>query len=173
MKTVLIICESGYWRDLRDELAQVGCQFLGFDKKKPNRSEIDSLVGKADFVVIRNLNVAHHSVSFAKEAAKATAKPFWVGRNFGAAKVIELLKVEFPEENFVVQKKSFEKSKPKQLKNKKKSLNQNVSKTQHEATSNELQQHISSSKKNLPLKTALKDIKLDDDDIDFAKLFKS
>ncbi|MFK5241501.1 DUF2325 domain-containing protein, partial [Lactococcus lactis] len=52
----------------KSALAKVGVSFLGFDKKKPNRFEIDQLVAKADFVVMRNRNVAHHSVQFAKEA---------------------------------------------------------------------------------------------------------
>ena len=76
MKTVLVICESGYWHDLRAGLAAVEVGFLGFDKKKPRRSEIDQLVAQADFVMIRNLNVAHASVRFAKEAAKASDTPF-------------------------------------------------------------------------------------------------
>lgn len=33
MKTVLVICESGYWHDLRKGLAAVEIGFLGFDKK--------------------------------------------------------------------------------------------------------------------------------------------
>lgn len=53
MKTVLVICESGYWHDLREGLAAVEIGFLGFDKKKPRRSEIDQLVAQADFVMIR------------------------------------------------------------------------------------------------------------------------
>ncbi|XHB95842.1 DUF2325 domain-containing protein [Lactococcus garvieae] len=97
MKTVLVICESGYWHDLREGLAAVEVGFLGFDKKKPKRSEIDQLVAQADFVMIRNLNVAHASVRFAKEAAKASDTPFWIGSNFGVEKIIEKLKLAFPE----------------------------------------------------------------------------
>ena len=62
MKTLLVLCEVKYWHDFREGLAKVGVSFLGFDKKKPNRFEIDQLVAKADFVVMRNRNVAHHSV---------------------------------------------------------------------------------------------------------------
>lgn len=83
MKTLLVLCEVKYWHDFREGLAKVGVSFLGFDKKKPNRFEIDQLVAKADFVVMRNRNVAHHSVQFAKEACKATDTPFWISSNFG------------------------------------------------------------------------------------------
>jgi len=35
MRTILVLCESGYWHDLRSGLNQVGISFLGFDKKNP------------------------------------------------------------------------------------------------------------------------------------------
>ncbi|MFK5242091.1 DUF2325 domain-containing protein, partial [Lactococcus lactis] len=44
MKTLLVLCEVKYWHDFREGLAKVGVSFLGFDKKKPNRFEIDQLV---------------------------------------------------------------------------------------------------------------------------------
>lgn len=169
MKTVLVICESGYWRDLRDGLAEVGCDFLGFDKKKPNRQEIDQLVAKADFVVIRNLNVAHHSVRFAKEAAKASDTPFWVGSNFGAASIIERLKKEFPRENFAIKTSKTGSVKPKKATVQAKKMPSALT----EASANEIKHNVNKRKKHLPLKSALKDFKIDDDDIDFEKLFKS
>ena len=97
MKTLLVLCEVKYWHDFREGLAKVGVSFLGFDKKKPNRFEIDQLVAKADFVVMRNRNVAHHSVQFAKEACKATDTPFWISSNFGLETIIKQLSQTFPD----------------------------------------------------------------------------
>ena len=169
MKTVLVICESGYWRDLRESLSAVNCGFLGFDKKKPNRTEIDQLVAKADFVVIRNLNVAHHSVRFAKEAAKASDTPFWIGSNFGAAKIIAKLQAQFPEENFTAQPKSDKSSKKIASKPNQSAISK---KTRPVAQQKDLSKMSKSKPRNLALKNALKSVKIDDDEIDFEKMFK-
>lgn len=167
MVKVLVICESGYWRDLREALARVDCEFLGFDKKKPHRQEIDQLVTKADFVMIRNINVAHHSVRFAKEAAKASETPFWVGRNFGAEKMIELLKTTFPNEDFSISTSKNEKIKEKkQVKSKNKKVQKLVSAAPREII------QPKSSKKNLALKSQLKGVFIEEDEIDFEKMFK-
>ena len=169
MKTVLVICESGYWRDLRENLAAVNCGFLGFDKKKPNRAEINQLVAKADFVVIRNLNVAHHSVRFAKEAAKASDTPFWIGNNFGAAKIIGKLQEQFPTENFTLPLKSDKPSK----KAPSKANQTTIVKKSAPAIQPKNPPKMSKNRpKNLSLKNALKSVKIDDDEIDFEKMFK-
>ncbi|MFK4948322.1 DUF2325 domain-containing protein [Lactococcus garvieae] len=163
MKTVLVICESGYWHDLREGLAAVEIGFLGFDKKKPKRSEIDQLVAQADFVMIRNLNVAHASVRFAKEAAKASDTPFWIGSNFGVEKIIEKLRFAFPE-----MKLAEKAMKPKV--SKKKSSQQKLSEpTIHDFKGN---YQLPKKAKNLALKTALKDFKVTEEEVDFAKIFK-
>ncbi|MFC4653305.1 DUF2325 domain-containing protein [Lactococcus nasutitermitis] len=164
MKTVLVICEVKYWRDLRESLAAVGVEFLGFDKKTPTRGEIERLVAKADFVVIRNLNVAHHSVRFAKEAAKARDLPFWVGSNFGADKIITLLAEKFPDEQFVAQKSVAKVKKSRTTKAKK----ETASLSKKSVTSSV---KLPRKKKNLPLKSALKAVKIDDEP-DFEKMFK-
>lgn len=163
MKTVLVICESGYWHDLREGLAAVEIGFLGFDKKKPRRSEIDQLVAQADFVMIRNLNVAHASVRFAKEAAKASDTPFWIGSNFGVEKIIEKLKFAFPEI-----KLSEKTMKPKMPR--KKSPQQKLA---NPSTNNSEEKYqLPKKAKNLALKSALKDVKVSEEEIDFAKMFK-
>ncbi|MFK4783095.1 DUF2325 domain-containing protein [Lactococcus petauri] len=163
MKTVLVICESGYWHDLREGLAAVEIGFLGFDKKKPRRSEIDQLVAQADFVMIRNLNVAHASVRFAKEAAKASDTPFWIGSNFGVEKIIEKLKLAFPEI-----KLSEKTMKPKMPR--KKSPQQKLA---NPSTNNSEEKHqLPKKAKNLALKSALKDFKVTEEEVDFAKMFK-
>ncbi|MFK4817201.1 DUF2325 domain-containing protein [Lactococcus petauri] len=163
MKTVLVICESGYWHDLREGLAAVEIGFLGFDKKKPRRSEIDQLVAQADFVMIRNLNVAHASVRFAKEAAKASDTPFWIGSNFGVEKIIEKLKLAFPEI-----KLSEKTMKPKMPR--KKSPQQKLA---NPSTNNSEEKHqLPKKAKNLVLKSALKDFKVTEEEVDFAKMFK-
>ncbi|KKF91773.1 MULTISPECIES: DUF2325 domain-containing protein [Lactococcus] len=163
MKTVLVICESGYWHDLRKGLAAVEIGFLGFDKKKPRRSEIDQLVAQADFVMIRNLNVAHASVRFAKEAAKASDTPFWIGSNFGVEKIIEKLKFAFPEI-----KLSEKTMKPKMPR--KKSPQQKLA---NPSTNNSEEKYqLPKKAKNLALKSALKDFKVTEEEVDFAKMFK-
>lgn len=163
MKTVLVICESGYWHDLREGLAAVEIGFLGFDKKKPRRSEIDQLVAQADFVMIRNLNVAHASVRFAKEAAKASDTPFWIGSNFGVEKTIEKLKLAFPEI-----KLSEKTMKPKMPR--KKSPQQKLA---NPSTNNSEEKYqLPKKAKNLALKSALKDFKVTEEEVDFAKMFK-
>lgn len=163
MKTVLVICESGYWHDLREGLAAVEIGFLGFDKKKPRRSEIDQLVAQADFVMIRNLNVAHVSVRFAKEAAKASDTPFWIGSNFGVEKIIEKLKLAFPEI-----KLSEKTMKPKMPR--KKSPQQKLA---NPSTNNSEEKYqLPKKAKNLALKSALKDFKVTEEEVDFAKMFK-
>lgn len=163
MKTVLVICESGYWHDLRAGLAAVEIGFLGFDKKKPRRSEIDQLVAQADFVMIRNLNVAHASVRFAKEAAKASDTPFWIGSNFGVEKIIEKLKLAFPEI-----KLSEKTMKPKMPR--KKSPQQKLA---NPSTYNSEEKYqLPKKAKNLALKSALKDFKVTEEEVDFAKMFK-
>ncbi|MDC0815964.1 DUF2325 domain-containing protein [Lactococcus petauri] len=163
MKTVLVICESGYWHDLREGLAAVEIGFLGFDKKKPRRSEIDQLVAQADFVMIRNLNVAHASVRFAKEAAKASDTPFWIGSNFGVEKIIEKLKLAFPEI-----KLSEKTMKPKMPR--KKSPQQKLA---NSSTNNSEEKYqLPKKAKNLALKSALKDFKVTEEEVDFAKMFK-
>lgn len=164
MKTVLVICESGYWHDLREGLAAFEVVFRGFDKKKPKRAELEHLVAQADFVVIRNLNVAHASVRFAKEAAKAKDTPFWIGSNFGVEKIIEKLALSFPEITFsekqVVQKSHKKKSTKKQHIKK----NKIVEAAEH--------YQLPKQRKNLALKSALKSFNLEEDDIDFEKMFK-
>lgn len=163
MKTVLVICESGYWHDLREGLAAVEIGFLGFDKKKPRRSEIDQLVAQADFVMIRNLNVAHASVRFAKEAAKASDTPFWIGSNFGVEKIIEKFKLAFPEI-----KLSEKTMKPKMPR--KKSPQQKLA---NPSTNNSEEKYqLPKKAKNLALKSALKDFKVTEEEVDFAKMFK-
>ena len=163
MKTVLVICESGYWHDLREGLAAVEIGFLGFDKKKPRRSEIDQLVAQADFVMIRNLNVAHASVRFAKEAAKASDTPFWIGSNFGVEKIIEKLKLACPEI-----KLSEKTMKPKMPR--KKSPQQKLA---NPSTNNSEEKYqLPKKAKNLALKSALKDFKVTEEEVDFAKMFK-
>ena len=167
MKTVLVICESGYWHDLREGLAAVEVGFLGFDKKKPNRFEIDQLVAKADFVVMRNRNVAHHSVQFAKEACKATDTPFWISSNFGLETIIKQLSQTFPDESF----ESTDQNKKSKRKNENRVLQKQNSLTES-AQSKESQNYLKGKKKHLPLKLALKDFKITDDEPDFTKLFK-
>ena len=163
MKTVLVICESGYWHDLREGLAAVEIGFLGFDKKKPRRSEIDQLVAQADFVMIRNLNVAHASVRFAKEAAKASDTPFWIGSKFGVEKIIEKIKLAFPEI-----KLSEKTMKPKMPR--KKSPQQKLA---NPSTNNSEEKYqLPKKAKNLALKSALKDFKVTEEEVDFAKMFK-
>ncbi|EKF52098.1 DUF2325 domain-containing protein [Lactococcus garvieae] len=164
MKTVLVICESGYWHDLREGLVAVGVSFLGFDKKKPKRSEIDQLVAQADFVMIRNLNVAHASVRFAKEAAKASDTPFWIGSNFGVEKIIEKLTPLFPELDFSSKKERTTSSKNKRSNKQKIPESKKLESTSH--------YQLPKQKKNLALKSALKDFKIDEDEIDFEKMFK-
>lgn len=168
MKTVLVLSEVKYWRDLREGLANSGVGFLGFDKKKPNRAEIDQLVAKADFVAMRNSNVAHHSVRFAKEACKLTGTPFWINHNFGLETLLTRLSVTFPEENFQ-KKPTSNKTKDKVQQAKKEMKNP----LQESAKRKETQTYLTGKRKNLPLKKALSSIKIDEDpDIDFAKLFK-
>ncbi|HBC90484.1 MAG TPA: DUF2325 domain-containing protein [Lactococcus sp.] len=163
MKTVLVICESGYWHDIREGLAAVEVGFLGFDKKKPRRSEVDQLVAQADFVMIRNLNVAHASVRFAKEAAKSSGTPFWIGSNFGVEKIIEKLILAFPD--IKVPEKSIKPKAPK-----KKSA-QKLSR--RSALESEKYYQLPKKAKNLALKSALKGVKIAEEDIDFEKMFKS
>lgn len=163
MRTVLVICESGYWHDLREGLAAIGVAFLGFDKKKPRRAEINHLVAQADFVMIRNLNVAHASVRFAKEAAKSSGTPFWIGSNFGVEKIIEKLILAFPEIKITEKSK-----KPKA--SKKKSVQKLSGRSVRES---ERYYQLPKKAKNLALKSALKDFKVVEEDIDFEKMFKS
>jgi hypothetical protein len=165
MKTVLVICEAGYWRDLRDGLSIAGVGFLGFDKKKPNRNEIDQLVTQADFVVIKNLNVAHHSVRFAKEAAKLTNTPFWIGSNFGVGTILTKLSNAFPEETF--------KARPLSVKAKEKRIVPPPKRSVQTFVPAEKEKvKLPAKKKNLALKAALEEVKINDDDVNFAKLFK-
>ena len=152
MKTLLVLCEVKYWHDFREGLAKVGVSFLGFDKKKPNRFEIDQLVAKADLVIMRNRNVAHHSVQFAKEACKATDTPFWISSNFGLETIIKQLSQTFPDESF-------------------ESTDQNK-KSKRKIENRVIQNYLKGKKKHLPLKSALKDFKITDDEPDFTKLFK-
>lgn len=165
MKTVLVICEVKFWRDLRDGLAEAGVGFLGFDKKTPNRSEIEKLVAQADFVVIKNLNVAHHSVRFAKEAAKMTDTPFWIGSNFGVETILMKLSNVFPKENFTVNSTSVKIKVKRPASAQKRAIEPLFPEEKGKVK-------LSAKKKNFPLKTALKEVKIDDDDVDFAKLFK-
>ncbi len=163
MKTVLVICESGYWHDIREGLAAVEVGFLGFDKKKPRRSEVDQLVAQADFVMIRNLNVAHASVRFAKEAAKSSGTPFWIGSNFGVEKIIEKLILAFPD--IKVPEKSIKPKAP---------MNKSAQKlSRRSALESEKYYQLPKKAKNLALKSALKDVKIAEEDIDFEKMFKS
>ena len=176
MRTVLVICEVKYWRDLREQLARAGVGFLGFDKKKPNRKEINELVAKADFVVMRNLNVAHHSVRFAKEAAKAADKPFWVGRNFGAARILELLAEKFPGEDFFISVTADRPQKKAVTGHKTAPAKKKAAQTWAKAAAGKKraqpkQNSISQKTNNKSLKSQLSRVKLDDGDIDFAKLF--
>jgi hypothetical protein len=167
MKTLLILCEVKYWHDFREGLAKVGVNFLGFDKKKPNRFELDQLVAKADFVVMRNRNVAHHSVQFAKEACKATNTPFWISSNFGLETIIKQLSLTFPDESF----ERIDQTKKNKVKNEK-SLIEKKPSLAKSAQSKETQTYLKGKKKHLPLKSALKDFKITDDEPDFTKLFK-
>lgn len=167
MKTLLVLCEVKYWHDFREGLAKVGVSFLGFDKKKPNRFEIDQLVAKADFVIMRNRNVAHHSVQFAKEACKATDTPFWISSNFGLETIIKQLSQTFPDESF----ESTDQNKKSKRKNQNRVL-QKQNSLAESAQSKESQNYLKGKKKHLPLKSALKDFKITDDEPDFTKLFK-
>lgn len=167
MKTLLILCEVKYWHDFREGLAKVGVTFLGFDKKKPNRAEIDQLVAKSDFVIMRNRNVAHHSIQFAKEACKATNTPFWISSNFGLETIIKQLAQNFPDE-------SFERTgqiKKTKSQNGKTALQKKVSLSES-AKAKETQNYLKGTKKHRPLKTALKEIQITDDESDFTKLLK-
>lgn len=167
MKTLLVIEEAKYWGDLQTLLSKVGVTFLGFDKKTPNRSEINQLVAKADFVIIRNRNVAHHSVRFAKEACKMTGTPFWISSNFGIETIINKLNETFPSENFTLPK-----SPNKSLKKYPKTQSEPQKILQETVKRQELRPYLKTKKKNLPLKKVLAQVKIDDDDIDFRKLFK-
>ena len=167
MKTLLVLCEVKYWHDFREGLSKTGITFLGFDKKKPNRFEIDQLVAKADFVVMRNRNVAHHSVKFAKEACKATNTPFWISSNFGLETIIKQLSLAFPDESF----ERIDQTKKNKVKNEKSLLEKKPSLAES-AKSKETQTYLNGKKKHLPLKSALKDFKITDDEPDFTKLFK-
>jgi hypothetical protein len=167
MKTVLVLSEAKYWHDLKTGLAQAGVLFLGFDKKKPNRKEIDELVAKSDFVVMRNQNVAHHSVRFAKEACKMTDTPFWINSSFGLETILKKLAEQFPQDHFST-------SPVKNTVKTKKNIADRTVRTPLTQTAHptETQQYLKNKKKNLPLKKALSQVKIDDDDIDFAQLFK-
>ena len=160
MKTVLVLCEAKYWHDFKTGFAATNVDFIGFDKKKPKRSELDFLVKKADFVFMRNLNVAHHSVRFAKEACKSTNKPFWISSNFGLETMIKKLNEVFPDEHFKLVNA---------VTNAKKSKKKVIKPTT--LPSSEKVQISNKKPKNLPLKNVLKSVKFDDD-IDFEKLFK-
>lgn len=165
MKRVLVICESGYWGDLKDGLARVGCEFLGYDNKKPNRRQIEQLVAQADFVVMRNQNVAHHSVRFAKEAAKMTDIPFWISSNFGLQTIIIKLNQAFPEEKFELPEATNKTRKKRRIPSSKPSTGFPKS-----ATAKESHKYLKNKKPHLPLKNALKDVKIDNE-IDFTQLF--
>lgn len=167
MKTVLILCEVKYWHDFREGLAKIGVAFLGFDKKKPNRFEIDLLVAKADFVIMRNRNVAHHSIQFAKDACKSTNTPFWISGHFGVETIVKQLSKTFPNESF----ESIDKTKKNKLKNEKRVIRKKLSLAES-AKAKETQTYLKGKKKHLPLKSALKDFKITDDEPDFTKLFK-
>ena len=120
-------------------------------------------MAQADFVMIRNLNVAHASVRFAKEAAKASDTPFWIGSNFGVEKIIEKLKLAFPEI-----KLSEKTMKPKMPR--KKSPQQKLA---NPSTNNSEEKYqLPKKAKNLALKSALKDFKVTEEEVDFAKMFK-
>ena len=166
MRTILVLCESGYWHDLRSGLNQVGISFLGFDKKKPNRFEIEQLVAKADFVVMRNVNVAHHSVRFAKEACKATNTPFWISHNFGVESIINHFNETFPEESVHLARKA---SQAKNTKPPRKTIHSKTTKNKAEAQL--ITQSLSQKHKHLPLKNILKDVQISDEP-DFEKMFK-
>ncbi|RZI49662.1 DUF2325 domain-containing protein [Lactococcus kimchii] len=168
MKTILVIEEAKYWGDLKAELAKMNVLFLGFDKKKPNRKEIDELVAKADFVVMRNLNVAHHSISFAKAACKKTGTPFWIGRNFGLDTIIEKFNDQFPKEK-LERVKIAPKPKPKQVTSPSATP---VSKHAKSASQTEQKAYLKGKKQHLPLKNALKNFQIDDDEPDFTKIFQ-
>ncbi len=167
MKTLLILCEVKYWHDFREGLAKIGVTFLGFDKKKPNRAEIDQLVAKSDFVIMRNRNVAHHSIQFAKEACKATNTPFWISSNFGLETIIKQLAQNFPDESF---ERTGQIKKTKNQ-NGKTALQKKVSLSES-AKAKETQNYLKGTKKYRPLKTALKEIQITDDESDFTKLLK-
>ncbi|MDM5144684.1 hypothetical protein ICE98_01783 [Lactococcus lactis] len=151
MKTLLVLCEVKYWHDFREGLAKVGVSFLGFDKKKPNRFEIDQLVAKADFVVMRNRNVAHHSVQFAKEACKATDTPFWISSNFGLETIIKQLAQTFPDESF----ESTDQNKKTKSQNGKTALQKKVSLSES-AKAKETQNYLKGQKKTPPPQNSAK-----------------
>lgn len=116
---------------------------------------------------MRNRNVAHHSVQFAKEACKATDTPFWISSNFGLETIIKQLSQTFPDESF--------ESTDQNKKSKRKIENRVLQKQNslaESAQSKESQNYLKGKKKHLPLKSALKDFKITDDEPDFTKLFK-
>lgn len=168
--TVLVICEAAFWHDFKTGLAAVGVDFLGFDKKKPNRDEIDNLVAKSDLLIIKNKNVAHHSVKFAKQAAKATGKPFWIGGNFGVEKMVSKLQLFFPEQKFEINKAiltTIQKSPHSQ--NQSETPSKSILKAE-DANQQEVKKKTGKKRKNLALKPGLKDFKMDDEN-DFVKRF--
>lgn len=160
MKTLLIIAESKYHGDLKAGLARAGVAFLGFDKKTPTRAEMERLVGKSDMVIMRNCNVAHHSVEFAKAAAKAMNKPFWISQSFGLETILGKLAETFPEEDFSLTAVAAKTKKAPKMKSPRAKLS--------EAEKIKLPKQKSLSQIN----QALKNVKIADDDIDFSKIFK-
>ena len=160
MKTLLIIAESKYHGDLKAGLARAGVAFLGFDKKTPTKAEIEWLVAKSDMVIMRNRNVAHHSVEFAKAAAKALNKPFWISQNFGLETILGKLSESFPEEDFSLPAQSVKVKKVPKVRSPKAKLS--------EAENLKLPKQKSLSQIN----QALKNVKIEEDDIDFSKIFK-
>lgn len=141
--------------------------FLVLIRKNLIDLRLTNLLPKADFVVMRNRNVAHHSVQFAKEACKATDTPFWISSNFGLETIIKQLSQTFPDESF--------ESTDENKKSKRKIENRVIQKQNYlaeSAQSKESQNYLKGKKKHLPLKSALKDFKITDDEPDFTKLFK-
>ncbi|GBG96608.1 DUF2325 domain-containing protein [Lactococcus termiticola] len=160
MRTILILSEAKYWGDLKAGLAKAGLAFLGFDKKKPNRAEIERLVAKSDLIIMRNQNVAHHSVSFAKEAAKATGKPFWIAHSFGLETILAKVGEFFPEESFELKLTS-----PKEKASKKAPASAKPKLSEDKSA------QPKAKKKLKPMETALKNIQIEEE-VDFTRDFK-
>ncbi|MFR0821273.1 MAG: DUF2325 domain-containing protein, partial [Lactococcus lactis] len=92
---------------------------------------------------------------------------FWISSNFGLETIIKQLSQTFPDESF--------ESTDENKKSKRKIENRVIQKQNslaESAQSKESQNYLKGKKKHLPLKSALKDFKITDDEPDFTKLFK-
>ncbi len=100
---------------------------------------------------MRNRNVAHHSVQFAKEACKATDTPFWISSNFGLETIIKQLSQTFPDESF----ESTDQNKKSKRKNENRVL-QKQNSLAESAQSKESQNYLKGKKETSPSKIGAK-----------------